>query len=54
MDGETWKKISYPVIFTLANINLEPVMKDNTQFVDIALKSHHMEKDCPKKTNKKT
>ena len=29
-------------------------MKDNTQFVDISLKSHHMEKDCPRKTNMKT
>ena len=33
-----WRKIPYRVICFLANINLEPVMKDNTQLVDTALK----------------
>ena len=33
-----WRKIPYPDIFFLANVNLEPVMKDNTKLVDTALK----------------
>ena len=33
-----WRKIPYRVTCFLVNINLEPVMKDNTQLVDTALK----------------
>ena len=38
MDKKIWRKFPYQVTFILANINLEPVMKDNTQLVDTAPK----------------
>ena len=38
MDRKNLEKIPHSVAFFLANINLEPVMKDNTQLVDTALK----------------